>query len=65
MIGQVGGNYMKARRDVAIFKDMPILASIRSRRVLAYQRNSLARLFDIDAVLDAVQFKINITGYNV
>src|ERR1700730_1244828 len=38
MIGQVGGNYMKARRDVAIFKDMPILAPIRSRRVLAYHR---------------------------
>src|SRR6202049_2088657 len=29
VIGQIGGHYMKARRDVAIFKDMPILASIR------------------------------------
>jgi hypothetical protein len=29
--------------------------------VLAYQRYPFASLFDVDAVLDAVQFKVKIT----
>ena len=65
MIGQVGGNHVKARGDVAVLEQVSILASIRSRRVLAYQRYPFARLFDVDAVLDAVQFKVNVTADNV
>src|SRR5216684_6260913 len=65
VIGKVGGNHVKARGDIAILEEVPILASIRSRRMLAYQRYPLSRLLDVDAVLDSVQFKVNIAPGNV
>ena len=61
MIREIGRDHAEAGSDFAILENVPILTSVRACRMLTHQRYSPTRLLDIDAVLDIIQFKIQIT----
>ena len=63
VIGEIGNDDLKSPRDLFVVQQMAPQPPVGCRGVLADKWNAGAVLFEVDAVFDAVNVKINVSAH--